>query len=159
MPQITLTLEEYDAIRDRATKAEAQLAAMREAKLLDAERGAELEVDALRGAAKAVDFAVANLDPSGVIRGWATPGNDGVAPADGLERLGKALQRAPWATPQERQLGESYVEFAGFARACALQKPSRRGQPPGPMASPEEMGPQTEEARHVHATYTRNEKA
>jgi hypothetical protein len=152
MPEITLPLETYDTMRKRIDALEAELLATRETLRSSHERGAEMEIAAVRAILPAIDFALANLDPSGVVRGWAAPisAKDAGTPADGLELFGKLLGTAPWAAADDRALGDSYVTFAAEARAAALMKPTRRGTPPGPRAAVEDFGPQTEEARQVH---------
>lgn len=146
---VQITLGELDALRDKIVTLELDLhTANLEITEVKA-NGAEVNRDVrerykrtLAAVIEIVQFAVANLPPEHVV-GW---------PSQALVTFAEGLRMLP-ISDHDKELAEELLVFAGEASERAKERRSRRGLPPGPPAALEERGPQTEEAKAVHAHY------
>jgi hypothetical protein len=144
MPEITLTLAEYDDLRARVDALTKELAAFRRAAgeaAVNALGGPEV-VQAFLDARELVSFAVAQLDPR-VIKGW---------PHETLRRFALALNRVPGLDAVQDVIGE-YLAFAFEAENEELR---RRAAPRAQgTATQADFGPKTPEAEAAHAAMER----
>lgn len=93
---------------------------------------------AWRAAVEVCRFAVEQLHPA-TVRRW---------PHQALQAVSDELMRS--SEVFERELGSDLQAFAREAEVYERQRAPIRGTPPGPPAGPEDLGPQTDEARSVH---------
>lgn len=148
-PTLNIKLSDYDQLRNRERSMQEQIyqleAQLTKAQLDDATGTLALTHAALLDALQIIQFAVGNL-PSESVTGW---------PHEALVRVADAIEKLPGIG---RHMREVPAEFRDFARMAAGLEAFRKERDKNRIvvaATAADFGPQTDEARLVHAAHSK----
>jgi hypothetical protein len=144
---VTVPLGVVDDLRDQIRAHENTIRELR-AQAVDAKFGetpaaVRAPFTAFRALFPVVQFAVGNLHPSAV-RGW---------PHEALAHAAEHIRTMPDVTTDELALAHELEEFGKLARGYEAMRKQRDAETVVLPAGPADWGPQTEEAKTVHAAH------